>query len=63
MNACQALILVGGSLALLTAAFAVMIRLNESERRQMERRREAWIADGCIPEDQPNFYSGNAGSA
>jgi hypothetical protein len=38
---------------------AAMIRLNRSERRLMERRREAWIIEGRVAEDEPNFYSGS----
>jgi hypothetical protein len=40
-----------------------MTRANRSERRQMERRRDEWIAGGCVPENKPNFYSGNGGGA
>ena len=40
---------------------ALMIRANQSERRYMERRREEWIAGGRIPEEEPNFYSGQGG--
>ena len=63
MNTAQAVIVVGGSLVLLTAMIAAMIRAIRSERQQMERRREEWIAGGCVPEDKPNFYSGSGGDA
>jgi tRNA A37 N6-isopentenylltransferase MiaA len=63
MTAVQAVIVVGGSLLLLTAMIAGMIRANQSERRYMERRREEWIAGGRIPEEEPNFYSGSDSSS
>jgi hypothetical protein len=44
---------------LLTMMIAAMIRLNRSERRLMQRRRAAWITEGRVPEDEPNFYSGS----
>ena len=59
MSAGQAVLLVGVSFVII----AVMIRLNQSERRLMERRREEWIAGGCIPEEEPNFFSGNSGDS
>ena len=62
MTAVQEVIVVGGSLLLLTPIIALMIRANQSERRQMERRRAEWIARGSIPEEEPNFYSGPGGS-
>jgi tRNA A37 N6-isopentenylltransferase MiaA len=63
MTAVQAVIVVGGSLLLLTAMIAGMIRANQSERRHIERRREEWIAGGRIPEEEPNFYSGSGGGS
>jgi hypothetical protein len=63
MNTAQAVIVVGGSLVLLTAMIAAMIRAIRSERRVMERQREEWIAGGRVPEDEPNFYSGSGGDA
>lgn len=59
MTTAQAVLVAGGSLVLLTIMIAAMIRLNRSERRLMERRRKAWIAEGRVPEDEPNFYSGS----
>jgi uncharacterized protein (DUF305 family) len=59
MNTAQAVLVAGGSLMLLLAMIAAMIRANRSERRQMEHQREEWIAEGKVPEDEPNFYSGS----
>jgi hypothetical protein len=59
MTTAQAALVAGGSLVLLTMMIAAMIRLNRSERRLMQRRREAWITEGRVPEDEPNFYSGS----
>jgi hypothetical protein len=59
MTTAQAALVAGGSLVLLTMMIAAMTRLNRSERRLMQRRREAWIAEGRVPEDEPNFYSGS----
>jgi hypothetical protein len=59
MTAAQAVIVVGGSLLLMTPVIALMIRANHSERRYMERRWAEWIAGGSIPEEKPNFYSGS----
>jgi hypothetical protein len=59
MNTAHAVIVVCGALVLLTAMIAVMIRANRSERRQMQRQRAEWIAEGSVPEDEPNFYSGS----
>ena len=50
--------MVGVSLVIIAVMTAVMIRVNQSELRLMERRREEWIAGGCVPEEEPNFYSG-----
>jgi hypothetical protein len=38
MTAVQAVIVVGGSLLLMTPVIGLMIRANQSERRYMERR-------------------------
>jgi hypothetical protein len=62
MNAGQAVIVVGGSLLVLTAMIATMIRANQSERRRMEHRREEWVARGSIPEEEPKFYTGSGDS-
>ena len=61
MTALQAAIVVCGSLLLLTAMCAAMLRATESQRRSMQRRREAWIAGGSIPEEEPNFYACSVG--
>jgi hypothetical protein len=63
MTAVQAVIVAGGSLLLMTAMIAPMIRANQTERRCMQRRRAEWIAGGRIPEEEPNFYSGHGGSS
>jgi hypothetical protein len=44
MTAAEAVILVVGSLVLLTAMMALMIRANNRETRTMQRRREEWEA-------------------
>ena len=62
MTAVQGVILVGGSLLLTTPVIAWMVRVNQSERRHMERRWAEWIAGGSIPEEKPNFYSGSGSS-
>jgi hypothetical protein len=59
MTAIQAVIIVGGSLLVMTAMIALMARTNQRERRCMERRREEWIAGGRIRGEEPNFYSGD----
>jgi hypothetical protein len=63
MTAAQAIILVGGSLLLITAMIKLMVRANQRERRYMQRRYEEWVAGGSIPEDKPNFYSGSEGGS
>ena len=63
MNAGQAVIVVGGSLLLLTAMIAAMIRATQSQRRNMEHRREEWVARGSIPEEEPKFYACSGGSS
>lgn len=63
MSAVHAVILIGGSTVLITLAVTVMSRINQSERHRMERRRQAWIDAGSIPEDEPNFFSGSSGSS
>ncbi len=62
MSAVQAIILIGGSFLLLAVMIAFMVRANESERRIMQRRHQEWIANGSIPEEKPNFYTGHGGS-
>jgi hypothetical protein len=63
MTTAQAVIVVGGSLLLMTPMTAIMIRANQRERRYIERRRQEWIDGGRIPEEEPNFYSGNGGDS
>ena len=63
MTAIQAVIVVGGSFLVLTAMIALMVRANTSERRYMQRRRAEWIANGRIPEEEPNFFSGSDGGS
>jgi hypothetical protein len=62
MTAAQALLVVVGSLALLSAMVALMIRANNREAQIMQRRRDEWIANGSHPDEEPNFYTGSAGS-
>ncbi len=62
MNAAQVVILIGGSLAMLSALIAWMHGANKREQRLMQRRYEEWIANGSIPEEKPNFFMGSAGS-
>ena len=62
MNAAQAIILIGGSVVMMSAMIAWMIRANNSEQQLMARRYEEWIAGGSIPEEKPNFYTGSGGS-
>ncbi|AGB26790.1 hypothetical protein Mycsm_06664 (plasmid) [Mycobacterium sp. JS623] len=63
MTAIQVVIVIGGSLLLLTAMIALMIRANTAEQRYMQRRRAQWIAEGRIPEEEPNFFSGSGGGS
>lgn len=48
MTAIQAVIVVGGSLLLLTAMIALMVRANQSKRRYMQRQRH-----GQLPRPAP----------
>ena len=61
MNAIEVAIVVAGTLMVAAAMIAVMVRINQSERRLMDRRHEEWIAGGSVPEEKPNFFSGNLG--
>jgi hypothetical protein len=63
MTAIQGVIIVGGSILVLTPLLALMVRANRSERRHMERRWAEWVAGGSIPEEKPNFYSGGGGTS
>jgi hypothetical protein len=63
MTAIQGVIVIGGSLVFITAMIVVMARINEWERRSMERRRAEWIAGGRIPEEEPNFFAGSGGGS
>ena len=56
MNTLQEIILIFGSLALLTAGCAVMGWVVVSDNKKLDRRREEWIARGSIPEDEPRTY-------
>jgi heme O synthase-like polyprenyltransferase len=62
MTPVHAVIVIGGSVLILTASIAMMHWANQSERRVMERRRAEWIAGGRVPEEEPNFYTGSGGS-
>lgn len=61
MTAAQAVILVGGALVFIAAMVALMTRANNREHRIMQRRRQEWIANGSIPDEEPNFYTGTGG--
>jgi hypothetical protein len=61
MTAAQIAIVVAVSLMLLTVTIAIMVRINRSELRIIERRRQEWIARGSNPDEAPNFYSGSSG--
>ena len=59
MNVAQiVIVVVGDALLSLTVMIGAMVWDNKSERREMERRREEWVALGSILEEEPNFYSG-----
>ena len=61
MNAAQAVILIGGSLAMMSAMIACLIRANRREKEIIARRHQEWIAGGSNPDEKPNFFSGNLG--
>jgi hypothetical protein len=58
MSSGQAVLIVIVSLVIIASMTAVMIGVNQSERRIMQRRRQEWIARGSLPEEKPNFYVG-----
>ena len=58
MTAFQAVMLVVGSLVLVSAMSAVMLRVIRTEQRTIESRYHEWIAGGSIPEEKPNFDLG-----
>jgi hypothetical protein len=62
MTAVQVTIVIAGSLVLMWAMVAWMRRINENERRCMERRRQEWTANGRVPGQEPNFFSGTPGA-
>jgi hypothetical protein len=62
MTALYVVLAIGAFLVLLWAMISVMNRINQSERREIERQRRAWIANGCIPEEEPRFYLGPQGT-
>ena len=61
MTAVQVMILLFGFLLLATAMSALMVRFNRSQQAVMQRRREAWIADGADPDKEPQFYGCGSG--
>ena len=61
MTAVQVVIVVGGSLLLLTLMITLMSWANQRERRYMERRRAEWIAGGRIPEESRSFIQAGSG--
>lgn len=52
-------VLTGGAFLAIVATIRWMIRANQAEKRSMERRYQEWVDGGSIPEDKPNFFSGN----
>jgi hypothetical protein len=60
MTAAEVVIVTGGSLVLMSLMTALTHRVNKGEQRTIERRHQEWVANGSIPEEKPNFYSGNA---
>jgi hypothetical protein len=63
MSVFHAVMLIAGFLVLATVMIKWMSHVNATERRSIERRRQAWIDGGCVPEDEPNFFSGNGGGS
>ena len=63
MTAAQVVIVVAGTLLLLTLMYKVGIGAIERERRYMERRHAEWIAGGSKPEEKPNFFTGSGGDS
>lgn len=49
------LVLVIGGVVLVCVGVVVMIKMNQSQQRLMERRRQEWVAQGGRPEDEPHF--------
>lgn len=52
-------VLTAGAVLAMVATIRWMIRANQAEKRSMERRYKEWVDGGSIPEDKPNFFSGN----
>lgn len=48
MNAIQAVAVIGVSLVVIAVITALMIRMSRAERQRIERRREAWQAEGGV---------------
>ena len=46
MSASQAIMVVGVSMVILIVMITVMVRVNRISRQRIERRREAWKAEG-----------------
>jgi hypothetical protein len=61
MTAVQAMLLIVGSGALIIGMAGWMARVNAGERQMMARRRQEWIDNGSVPDDEPKFYSGPPG--
>ena len=59
MSAGQAIAVVGVSLVILVVTIAVMMRVNRTARERIERRREAWKADGCVGPCPESFGGGS----
>ncbi len=52
-------VLTVGAVAAIAATIRWMIRADQAEKRSMERRYREWVNGGSVPEDKPNFFSGN----
>jgi signal recognition particle GTPase len=61
MTVVQAVVVIGGSLALMSLMIAGMARANNHERQVIERRHAERIANGSNPDEKPNFFSGSGG--
>jgi hypothetical protein len=59
MTAVQAMLLIVGSGALIVAMVGWMARMNARERQMMDRRRQEWLDNGSLHDDEPKFYSGH----
>jgi hypothetical protein len=54
----NAVLTVGATLGVV-AVVRWMIRANRAEKRVIDRRYQEWLDNGAVPEEKPNFFSGN----